>query len=102
MRTLVSEPSASPERSFPQDEDVVVTRETHSRTHYTVRQLPGLVGFSAAVRDEAVRLARTFAQEHRVDLWYSEAGTYRLLEAYRARTSHRPPVRHAGGVTSEA
>jgi hypothetical protein len=96
----VSEPSASSERSSPRDGDVVVTRETHSRTHYTVRQIPGLVGFSAAVRDEAVRLARSFAQEHRVDVWYSEDGTYRLLEAYRPRTSPRGPARHAGGVTS--
>jgi hypothetical protein len=90
----------SSERSSPQDGDVVVTREAHSRVHYTVRQLPGLVGFSAAVREEAVRLARSFAQEHRVDIWYREDGTYRLLEAYRHRTSSLGQVRHAGAVTS--
>jgi hypothetical protein len=77
-----------------------VRRETHSRVHYTVRQLPGLVGFSAAVRDEAVRLARSFAQEHRVDVWYSEDGTYRLLEAYRPRSSSCTPGRQAGAVAS--
>jgi hypothetical protein len=32
------------------------------------------------VRDEAVRLARSFGQRHAVDVWSSEAGTYRLLE----------------------
>jgi hypothetical protein len=96
----VNEPSTSSERSSPRDGDVVVTREAHSRVYYTVRQLPGLVGFSAAVRDEAVRLARSFAQEHCVDIWYSEDGIYRLLEAYRPRTSPRNPVRQAGAVTS--
>jgi hypothetical protein len=95
MRTLVSEPFALPERSFPQDGDVVVTREAHSRVHYTVRQLPGIVQFSAAVRDEAVRLARSFGQRHGIDVWYSEKGTYRLLEAYRPRTSSRTSVRQA-------
>jgi hypothetical protein len=64
---------------------VVVTREARSRVHYTVRQLPGIVQFSAAVRDQAMRLARSFGEEHGTDVWYSEDGRYRLLEAYRAR-----------------
>ena len=79
--------STSLDRSSPQDGDVVVTREAESRVHYTVRQVPGIVQFSAGVRDAAVRLARSFAQQYAVDVWYSEAGTYRLLEAYRPRTS---------------
>jgi hypothetical protein len=83
----VSEPSTLPRGSSPKDGDVVVTRESHSRVHYTVRQLPGIVQFSAPVRDEAVRLARSFGQRYTVDVWYSEAGTYRLLEAYRPRTA---------------
>jgi hypothetical protein len=73
----------------------VVTREAHSRVHYTVRQLPGIVQFSTAVRDEAVRLARSFGQKHGIDVWYSDNGTYRLLEAYRPRTSPRASVRQA-------
>jgi hypothetical protein len=88
----VSERSTHPERSSPQDGDVVVTREAHSRAHYTVRQLPGIVQFSATVRDEAVRLARRFSQRYAVDVWYSEAGTYRLLEAYRPRTARASAV----------
>ena len=96
----MSEPSATSERSSPQDGDVVVTREAHSRVHYTVRQLPGIVQFSAAARDEAVRLATSFGQKHRIDVWYSEDGTYRLLEAYRPRTLPRTSVRQAAGVTS--
>jgi hypothetical protein len=86
------------ERSSPQDGDVVVSREVQSREHYTVRQLPGLVQFSTGVRDEAVRLAMAFAQKYAVDVWYSEVGTYRRLEAFRPRTSIRGPARQAGTV----
>jgi hypothetical protein len=96
----VNEPSLSSERVSPQDGDVVVTREAHSRVHYTLRQLPGIVQFSAAARGEAVRLARSFGQKHGVDVWYSEDGTYRLLEANRPRPSPPPAVRLAG-VTSQ-
>ena len=99
--TLVSEPSQVPKRPCPQDGDVVVTREAHSPVHYTVRQLPGLVQFSAAVRDQAVRLARSFAQRYRIDVWYGEDGTYRLLEAYRPRASRRPPRVRATSASSK-
>ena len=78
--------------SSPRNGDVVVTRETQSRVHYTLRQLPGIVQFSADVRNEALRLARQFGQKHAVDVWYSEAGTYRLLEAHRSRTTTRTTV----------
>jgi hypothetical protein len=69
--------------------------------HYTVRQLPGIVQFSAAVRDEAVRLARGFGQKHAVDVWYSEAGTYRLLEAYRPRRSPHTAIRQTIDIGSK-
>jgi hypothetical protein len=65
----------------------MVTRESRSAVRYTVRQHPGNVQFSATPRDEAVRLARIFAQTHVVDVWYSENGTHRLLEAYRPRVA---------------
>jgi hypothetical protein len=39
------------------------------------------------MKDEAIRLARSFAQRHAVDLWYSEDGTYELLEAFRPAVS---------------
>jgi hypothetical protein len=78
-----SERGASADRRSPQDGDVVVTHHVETRVYYTVRQLPGIVQFSAGVRHNAVRLAREFAQQYRVDVWYSDAGTYRLLEVYR-------------------
>jgi hypothetical protein len=94
----VSESSSPLERLSPQDGDVVVMREEHSRAQYTVRQLPGLVQFSTAVPDEAIRLARGFGQKYRVDAWYGEAGTYRLLEACRPRTSAPAAPRQADGL----
>jgi hypothetical protein len=53
--------------------------------HYTVRQLPGIVQFSATVLDEALRLATRFARAHAVDVWYWEETGYRLVGAYKAR-----------------
>lgn len=89
------------DRSFPQDGDVVVAREAQSRVHYTVRQLPGIVQFSAAVREEAVRLARGFGQKFNVDVWYRDGGTYRLLEAHRPQSLTRAPLRQMDDVASE-
>jgi hypothetical protein len=78
-----------------------VTREAQSRVHYTVRQVPGIVQLSSAVRDEAVRLARRFGQQHGVNVWYSENGRYRLLEVYRPSTSPLASVRQVSGVSSK-
>lgn len=71
----------------PRDGDIVVARDSKPATRYTVRQLPGDAQFSASHRDEAVRLARGFAQEQAVDLWYSENGINHLLEVYRAKAT---------------
>ena len=71
------------ERALPRDGDIVVTRESRSRVTFSVRQLPGVVQFSASSREEAVRLVTGFAMKIAVDVWYCEDGTYRLLEAYR-------------------
>ena len=70
----------------PRDGDVVVTRESQSRVHYTIRQLPGIVQFSVGMHDEAVRLARGFGRRYRVDVWLSDARTYCLVEAHRPGT----------------
>ncbi|MGE5243039.1 MAG: hypothetical protein ACM3SQ_02290 [Betaproteobacteria bacterium] len=75
-----------------QDGDIVVTRDPRAAARYSVRQLPGIVQFSAS-RDEAVRLARSFARLHAVDVWYSEKGTHRLLETYRTQTAPQARVR---------
>ena len=79
----VSEPLHPDVRTLPREGDVVVTRESGAAATYTVRQLPGVVQFHVSARDEAMQLARSFAQRAVVDLWYSENGAYRLLEAYR-------------------
>lgn len=95
------QPSTPTERLSPQDGDVVVTREAHSRVHYTVRQLPGIVQFSAAVREQAELLARGFGQKFKVDVWYRDGGTYRQLEAHRPQTSTRAPLRPMDDVGSD-
>lgn len=89
------------ERSSPQNGDVVVTREAHSHVHFTVCQLPGSVQFSADERDKAERLARGFGRKYAVDVWYSEDETYRLVKAYRPRTSTRTAVRPVRDVASK-
>jgi hypothetical protein len=84
----VSESAHPTAGGLPRSGDVVVVREKDSAIHFTVRQLPATVQqLGASSRDEAIRLARGFAQTQAVDLWYSEDGTYRLLEAYRPATS---------------
>jgi len=69
----------------PPDGDVIVGRDSRSGVKYTVRQAPGDVQFHASVRDEAIRLARSFAVRAAVDVWYIDADTCRLLEAYRRK-----------------
>jgi hypothetical protein len=54
-----------------------------------------------ATRHEAERLARGFGKKHAVDVWYSDAGTYRLLETYRARTSPRTAAQHTIDIGSK-
>ena len=74
--------------TLPRSGDVIVVREKDSVIRYTVRQLPATgQQLGASSRDEAIRLARGLAQTQAVDLWYSEDGTYRLLEAYRPAIS---------------
>jgi hypothetical protein len=66
-------------------------RASHSAISYTVCQLPSIKQqFGSSSREAAIRLARGFAQKHAVDLWYSDAGAYRLLEAYRPTVSRTP------------
>jgi hypothetical protein len=77
--------TTSPE---PQHGDVVVMRTPAATPPFGVRQLPTGVQFGASTRDEAIGLARSFAQSHAVDLWYSEDGNTRLVS--RDRNTARP------------
>ena len=77
--------------AFPRDGDVVVTQESLPRLHYTLRQLPGMVQFSANNRDEAVRLALTFAEKYRIDVWYCERGLYHHVDGFREPARHAAP-----------
>ena len=74
----------------PQDGDVMITRETRPSTRYTVRQLPDNGQLTASSRDDAVLLARGFAQARGVNFWYCDDTTLRLLEAYRPPQTPEP------------
>lgn len=78
--------------AIPQNGDIVVTREARPPVHYNVGKFPVAVQFSLSSRDEALHLAKGFAEKHGVDVWYSENGIGRLLETYRPRGASRIPV----------
>ena len=61
----------------------MITRESRPSTRYTIRQLPDNGQLTASSRDDAVLLARAFAEARAVNFWYSDETTLRLLEAYR-------------------
>lgn len=75
---------------LPRDGDVIVACETRPAVIFTVRQVPGDVQFYAFSRDDAMRLARGFAQKTAVDLWSDDDGAFRLMEAHRPRGSSPP------------
>jgi hypothetical protein len=66
----------------PQTGDLVVVRQDPPPA-FGVLQHPSGVQFGASTRDAAVSLARSFAEAHKVDLWFREQDVYRLLERYR-------------------
>lgn len=77
----VSQPSLTPADAVrPRDGDVIVSRESGSGVKYTVRQVPGEVQLLASVRDEAIRLARGFAQTAAVDVWFSDHGGRQVVK----------------------
>lgn len=82
-------------RTGAQDGDILVTRESRPAVRYAVRQLPGVVQFTASGREEAVKLARGFAINNAVDVWYREAGREYLLGAYRPPAADRIRDREA-------
>ena len=75
----------------PQNDDVVVVCAPGATPPFGVKQVPHAVQFGASTRDDAVQLARSFAQSRAVDLWCSDGGDCRLLERHR----------HPGPITTE-
>ena len=86
-----ADPVSSPvAHGQPQVGDLVVVRKTGNADGtppFGVLQHPTGVQFGASTRDAAVLLARSFAQAHKVDLWYQDQGDHRLLERYRASST---------------
>jgi hypothetical protein len=67
----------------PREGDLVVARDATLGQHHTVVQFPGLTLASMAAKDDAIELARDFAQLRNVDVWYADHGDRRLIEAFR-------------------
>lgn len=80
--------------SAPREGDIVLAREPSTSGRFTVRRHPETAQLRTSSRQDAVRVAHSFAQKHAVDVWYSENGTYRLLEA-------RRPVNAPGAAPRE-
>ena len=78
------EPMAPRPEPQPRSGDLIVERTSAADGAFSVQQVPGGPQFRASTRNEALQLARWFAQTHAVDLWYAERGNYRLLERYRS------------------
>jgi hypothetical protein len=81
-RVKESAPDLS-EAAGPRDGDVVIARDSGVQIRFTLRQTPGAAQLHTASRDEAIRIARGFAQQAIVDVWYTNSGSHELLEAYR-------------------
>ena len=67
----------------PREGDLVVIRDALSTPCHTVVQVPGLRLATMAAEDDAVAIARDFAQLRHVDVWYTDHETQRLIEAFR-------------------
>jgi hypothetical protein len=67
----------------PVDGDLVVVRKPGATPPFGVLQVPSGVQFGASTRDGALQLARSFAQAHKIDLWYRDHDDHKLLERYR-------------------
>ena len=80
-------PSSSVATGQPQVGDLVVVRKAKATPPFGILQHPNAVQFGASTRDAAVLLARSFAQAHKVDLWYLDENDHRLLERYRPLSS---------------
>jgi len=82
----------------PQSGDVVVMRERSSPVRYSIRQLPADARIRTSSQDQAVSLARMFAELHGVDVWGGEDHTFRLLEVYRPRPGTQADQNWSDGI----
>ena len=80
MDTL-NRPSDSDRTPLPGD--VVVSLEPGGKSVYLVQQTPARAQLRMLSREQAWQIASRFAQSAGVNLWFREARTIRLLEAYR-------------------
>lgn len=64
--------------------DVVVSRIESSGERYLLSRHPGDGQFTFASYELAIRMARRFAEQHRVDVWFAaEPGALARIASYR-------------------
>jgi hypothetical protein len=70
----------------PETGDVVIRSQGVAATpRYVIRAFPGLDQFGYATREEAVRMARSFAERAGVNLWFSDGPhDFTILVRFRA------------------
>lgn len=72
--------------TVPQSGDVVVSADSQSPGHFTIRQVPGNPTALWGSRAEALEIARGFACAHAVDVWVQQGGLVERLHVNRTRT----------------
>ena len=80
--------ATSPNTSGPRRGDVVVAPDATSDRAYRLRVFRGAIELGFFTREDAVRDATTFAEIHRVDVWYTADGI-RFERAFRCRSQRR-------------
>lgn len=73
-----------------QNGDIVIVHDPTSPIPWMVREIPDAAQFGSSSKDQALQLARGYAQAHRVDVWCNDGGHVRLLERYRPAPIARP------------
>jgi hypothetical protein len=67
----------------PREGDIVVTRTSEPIPRYTIRKIPGEPQILSRTRQQAVQMARRFAQQYRVDVWMAGGLDVQLIASYR-------------------
>jgi hypothetical protein len=79
----VSDSLISAVELVPQEGDIVVTRTSDPIPRYTIRKIPGEPQILSRTWQQAVHMARRFAQQYRVDVWMAGGLGVRLIASYR-------------------
>ena len=83
--TLTGAGTRQAERERPRDGDVVITPDEREPSRYLITQVPEGPQAIWASRDQALTVARNFAQLHAVDVWIRDGSLATRTAHYRPR-----------------